>query len=524
MPDSLALLTLLAALRDRRIPLTRDDVQWAFDSVKTHDEAVGWVQEYLQPNTLLTSEELQLYQTLRPNGPSLRDLKDPSETEPIHDHELQAAIDALEASTAAIDQQAKALEVQKDALLALKAQHVEPDSALQRRHDERHRKTAQEKAQLDFAVEGLSDAITERVTAAQKQTKATATTLVATANDRLASDDRMLAALAKLAPKLEASGSEQKNAAVVDGWCVSLVALRAAEVQTHVDAVFWESLTGFSPADAPERPEEEALAEKDALKEELETLHAEISSVAQMGIEQEHRQPILLLREQSQTQQKRLQSRWLDYILSTLEHLTLRLSHLSTHAHDTHAHQFALQESAALFSTLRPLPPPPRPTSSRGGLGPSAQQPPAHLTPATTHLLRRLDLDLSSILHPAPRPLTRAAASRALATGSQDRAARLRDHLAAAQGATTQAVAGAVAAGGAEVAALLRALYGASRFGEVRLCGKEVEGRLEALERGIGNVSACLGPLGALMQVVRDERGVRFVRGWGGDDEGEEEL
>ena len=60
MPDSPALSTLLAALRDRRIPLTRDDVQWAFDSVKTHDEAVAWVQEYLQPNTLLTSEELQL--------------------------------------------------------------------------------------------------------------------------------------------------------------------------------------------------------------------------------------------------------------------------------------------------------------------------------------------------------------------------------------------------------------------------------------------------------------------------------
>lgn len=60
MHDDDSLTHLLSVLRARRIPLTRDDVQWAFESVKTHDDVVAWVQEYLQSNTLLSKEELDL--------------------------------------------------------------------------------------------------------------------------------------------------------------------------------------------------------------------------------------------------------------------------------------------------------------------------------------------------------------------------------------------------------------------------------------------------------------------------------
>lgn len=52
--------TLLRVLEERDIPLNADDVAWAFESSKTKDSAASWVQEFLQPQTLLTKDELAL--------------------------------------------------------------------------------------------------------------------------------------------------------------------------------------------------------------------------------------------------------------------------------------------------------------------------------------------------------------------------------------------------------------------------------------------------------------------------------
>lgn len=51
---------LLYSLNQRDIPLGSDDVQWAFESVKTKDDITAWVNEYLNTETLLTKEELEL--------------------------------------------------------------------------------------------------------------------------------------------------------------------------------------------------------------------------------------------------------------------------------------------------------------------------------------------------------------------------------------------------------------------------------------------------------------------------------
>jgi hypothetical protein len=51
---------LLAALRERQIPLGRDDVQWAFTSPQTKVEVSNWVQDFLGDENLLSKEELEL--------------------------------------------------------------------------------------------------------------------------------------------------------------------------------------------------------------------------------------------------------------------------------------------------------------------------------------------------------------------------------------------------------------------------------------------------------------------------------
>lgn len=136
-------------------------------------------------------------------------------------------------------------------------------------------------------------------------------------NDRFTSDDRMLSAVSKLSSKLELPSEEQFDSQAIDQWCASLVSFRAATIRARVDRIFHETLLIDDGSNEGERPEEEALAEKEALKEELETLHAEITSVAQMGVEQELHRPIVQTLEQGQGQQKRLQTRWLDYVSFT---------------------------------------------------------------------------------------------------------------------------------------------------------------------------------------------------------------
>lgn len=162
------------------------------------------------------------------------------------------------------------------------------------------------------------EAIGERVSSSQKQTKAATSFLASTINDRFTSDDKMLSALTKLSSRLESSTDDQFDPQTIEKWCTMVVSLRAASIRTRVDRIFKETLLKCDGSEKTGRPEEEALAEKEALKEEIETLHAEISSVAQMGVEQELRGPILQTLEQGQGQQKRLQTRWLDYASPTM--------------------------------------------------------------------------------------------------------------------------------------------------------------------------------------------------------------
>lgn len=61
MSQSAALRRLLDVLRQRDIPLGRDDVGWAFESAKTKDDIVTWVDQNLNNSTLLSKDELQLY-------------------------------------------------------------------------------------------------------------------------------------------------------------------------------------------------------------------------------------------------------------------------------------------------------------------------------------------------------------------------------------------------------------------------------------------------------------------------------
>jgi hypothetical protein len=78
-------------------------------------------------------------------------------TRPILDHEIASAIESLQTSTAAIEEQCKILEAQKAALVKLKALD-KPNLDVEHARNERRRKEGQEKAQVDVAVRTASGA------------------------------------------------------------------------------------------------------------------------------------------------------------------------------------------------------------------------------------------------------------------------------------------------------------------------------------------------------------------------------
>ena len=55
-----SLRTLLDSLAQRDLALGPDDVKWALESPQTKDSTIAYVTEYLNPETLLSKEELQL--------------------------------------------------------------------------------------------------------------------------------------------------------------------------------------------------------------------------------------------------------------------------------------------------------------------------------------------------------------------------------------------------------------------------------------------------------------------------------
>ncbi|OMP87211.1 hypothetical protein BK809_0007297 [Diplodia seriata] len=532
---------LLTILRERRIPLTRDDVQWAFDSVKTQNDAVSWVDEYLQSETLLSKEELALYEALCAQDEGARGRVEAPEIQPLRDDGIQAAIEALQASTTAIDQQTKTLEVQMDALLELRTQNAEPSNAVRRKLDERRKKNTSEKSQLDFDIEGLSDAINDRVLSSLKQTKSAASGLTSVVNDRFTSDDRMLSAISKLSSRIEPPVEEQFDVQTIDKWCTSLVSFRAASIRARVERIFQETLENGGHSEEARQSGEEALTEKDALREELETLHSEITSVAEMGVEQELRRPILQTLEQGQGQQKRLQIRWLDYvssmlflalhfspflihiiqILASLEYMTNRLHHLTTHAADLRAYTAALSEISGVFSTT--LPPQTAPRSSpykkvaaARARAKSNAATPIQLSAATQQLLRQLDITLPPAAETQPL--------QALAQAAMDRQGRLLAHIDSSQHTAVQSVNEAVTNGAVEVQEMLAALFANSEYGTVEVTKSEAEEGLKAVEKGITEVSSIMPELQEKMDVAgADSKSKRrekaFVGRWGDPNE-----
>ena len=237
-------------------------------------------------------------------------------TRPILDHEITAAIESLQSSTTAIEEQCRVLEAQRDALMRLKALD-KPNLDVEHARNERRRKEGQEKTRLDVAVDDISTAITEQLTDARRDIDSDKSTLKSYVAERLTSDDQILSRLPNMVSTIVSETEASEDEKFVEQWCKAIISFRAAEIKARVDTVYLESLSEKTKRNMSNESEAELHTRKVALQAELEELHAEVASIAEMVVEHELRKPMVDVKERKEKERSLARTAWLNYVCSS---------------------------------------------------------------------------------------------------------------------------------------------------------------------------------------------------------------
>ena len=262
------------------------------------------------------------YQTLKRKALSHQYESKDEPTRPFLDHEIASAIQSLQTSTTAIEEQCRVLEAQRDALIRLKALD-KPNLDVEHARNERRRKEGQEKTRLDVAVDDVSTIITEQLTDARRDIDSEKSALRSYVAERLASDDQILSRLPNIVSTILAEIEVSEDEKSVEQWCKAIISFRTAEVKARVDTIYLNSLSGEADDSLPNGLEAELQERKEALQAEMEELHAEVASIVEMVVEHELRKPIVDVKERKEKERSLAQTAWLDYVrciphLSTL--------------------------------------------------------------------------------------------------------------------------------------------------------------------------------------------------------------
>ncbi|KAK1034434.1 hypothetical protein LTR33_016590 [Friedmanniomyces endolithicus] len=462
---------LLRVLDERDIPLGQDDVAWAFDHQETNSEIASWVQDHTAHPDVVENH----------TGHG-------SPGRPLSDGDFEAAIASLEASTAAIDKQCQLLETQKQALTELKARNASRDGSTAAR--DRQKKLLREKAQLEFAVDELADALQSKLQASSKQIAATVSSLPLSIDRILEKDDRLLDGLEKLLPKLSDTGADQKVCEEIDRLCQVLTLLSAQEIRLRIDDAYRAS--AGSPATQTHGQTAEVEQQQRSLRLELDELSQEIDSLATMAVDGQFRVPILRDLQATKSEAESDPSRWIEYVASTLQYLTTRLIALEQHSQHMQTHQRALVELTSALETTTRI----QPSATQHTRQQQTPAPRSPATPSTAKGLKPLHLVRANFFEPQDHvaQLLRSFEIRVGDTSGSDKTTEVleqasrsrRTRLIQLRESTERAIAEQLAEtlgkADGDVEDLLRALYAHSTFGSVELVDPEVADGLARLE------------------------------------------
>jgi hypothetical protein len=154
------------------------------------------------------------------------------------------------------------------------------------------------------------------MTDAQREIDAEKSTLKGYLSERFASDDQILSRLPKLVSQIVTEPEVSEDEKSMEQWCKAIISFRAAEIKARIDTVFLTNASGASQNGVAEEGEEDLKERKVALQAELEELHSEIASVAEMVVEHEIRKPMTEMKERRERDRIQARGAWLNYVSS----------------------------------------------------------------------------------------------------------------------------------------------------------------------------------------------------------------
>lgn len=378
--------TLVNVLHAYDVQFERHHLKAALQLSEYSQELERWVKDQLGDDNLLTKDEITLFSNLEKTGDVNKIAShDLASTLSLRQWEIEAAIEQLNGSTAAINKQAEVLRQQHEAFSRLTQTRNKKGDVRSAIEAEQLQKWVSECKSLNSMATSVGQSVERRIASLEHSALLQESPpLYRSLDVLLESDDKLLASLQKLGLELETDNpEEEENVEKLREVCIRLIKFSVETIRTKLDRVFVQSIY---EAQRSGRKMEASLEEEEALVAEVESLFTEIFTVAQMSVEQQYLDPAMrsLSEKNAKSVTRTLEAvtyidRCLDYILDHISRFSARVAEYQDHQYATAAILTVAKEEIAkqiehpiIPSTVEgaACPSPTRRRRSSGGISP----------------------------------------------------------------------------------------------------------------------------------------------------------
>lgn len=407
----------------------------------------------------------------------------------LSDLEIERAIESLEASTAAIETQCRALESQKTYLeqLASRNKASSPRQHLENR-EQQDKKFARDRAQSALEADEMAQTLTARLQLATKQVESSKKKAPTNVERLLEKDDRLLGGLQKVVPRLSDVADQSDSSEEIEELCSMLTSLATKEIHAQLDATYASTILKNSASVDEFRGgplSEQQVKQRETLRAELEELGGEIESLVAIAIDNHYRKPLKRSMQTARTDSLNQKQQWWEYTVDTLQYMAARMDILNEHVQHIHGHNAALR---TISGALQEMTKTPLRTAEQGGAPAISRQSsakglkPLRLVQAnisdqdpTLLLLRQLEVRVADGSGPS-------GLAEVLSRTLKERRDKLQNLNDTTGNLITEAVSNSLAKTDNDVQEVLSAAYAHSSFNSIKLVDPDVQKALDRLE------------------------------------------
>ncbi|KAJ5117065.1 hypothetical protein N7448_004014 [Penicillium atrosanguineum] len=401
---------ILSILKERQLIAKKDAIESALEDPATGYNNAEWVSRHLQPETLLSREELHLYTKLESMGLLQPILRSPSlnATRPFLEDDIRTAIESFESSTTTIQRQTEALSLQCETLKSQLRRQRNLDQERSRDLGRLRKKHEVGRQNTTIAANELSDELETRFRNATDKTGAENKRILSSLSTQLKQDDKVLASLEALIAGIKSNSSDASTVKRTADLSAMLAETTAQEIHYRLDRLYLEAIQSSKSDYGQVAVEDETFS---ALEEELESLYPEIEILAEMSTKQQYHEPILREIHREQGQLRAASQQRLERTLDTLIDMTLSRQTLTKQLGARESSCELLEQLASLYQAEAAIALVSQTSSRRESLRRRSIQPgaifaashnpaPAPEQPVLESLLRRVGVSPESVLRP----------------------------------------------------------------------------------------------------------------------------